>query len=224
MKKIILSVFVIGSFAGYALYQHKNSSISEYLSTDNNSSNQNNQNSGQNNSGSNESLSDNRQTAETLPSQGEKTISTKYSGDDDSEDEQYGSVNTSQGTNAVTSASSKASTPQPVTTPSKTVTPTKTTTAGMYKDGSYTGSVADAYYGNVQVKAVISGGKLSDVVFLSYPNDRQNSVRINTYATPILKSEAISAQSADVDAVSGASFTSKAFKESLSNALLQAKA
>lgn len=91
-----------------------------------------------------------------------------------------------------------------------------------YKDGQYTGNVADAYYGNIQVQATIQGGKISDVVFLDYPQDRRNSVRINTEAMPLLKSEAIQAQSAQVDIVSGATATSDAFRQSLASALAQA--
>lgn len=93
-----------------------------------------------------------------------------------------------------------------------------------YKDGTYTGNVADAFYGNVQVQATVSGGKITDVAFLQYPGDRSTSVRINSQAMPMLKQEAIQAQSAQVDGVSGATDTSKAFIESLSSALNQAKA
>jgi uncharacterized protein with FMN-binding domain len=92
-----------------------------------------------------------------------------------------------------------------------------------YKNGSYTGSVADAYYGNVQVKAVIANGKISDVQFLQYPNDRSTSQMINSQAMPLLTQEAIQVQSAQVDGVSGATQTSRAFIQSLSNALSQAK-
>lgn len=94
---------------------------------------------------------------------------------------------------------------------------------GAYKDGTYTGSVEDAFYGNYQVQAVISGGKLTDVIFLQYPSDNGTSLRINTESMPILKSEAIAAQSAQVDIVSGASDSSPAFSRSLANALSQAK-
>ena len=82
--------------------------------------------------------------------------------------------------------------------------------------------MADAYYGNVQVQAVISGGKITAVNFLQYPNDRSNSIRINTQAMPYLQQEAIQAQSAQVDGVSGASATSAAFVQSLTVALNQA--
>ncbi len=95
---------------------------------------------------------------------------------------------------------------------------------GMYRDGSYTGGAADAYYGMVQVRAVIQNGRLADVQFLDHPQDRRTSVMINSQAMPLLISEAIQAQNANVDIVSGATATSGAFQESLANALAQAKA
>jgi uncharacterized protein with FMN-binding domain len=95
--------------------------------------------------------------------------------------------------------------------------------SGLYSDGKYIGGSADAYYGNVQIEAIISGGRISDVVFLNYPQDMMHSVAINSYAMPILKAEAIQAQSAQVDTVSGATETSDAFIKSLSSALTQAK-
>ncbi len=93
----------------------------------------------------------------------------------------------------------------------------------LYKDGSYTGSVEDAFYGYIQVQAVITGGRLNDVIFLQYPNDNGTSRFINQQAMPILKSEAIRAQSANVDLVSGASDSSPAFVRSLGSALSKAK-
>lgn len=93
-----------------------------------------------------------------------------------------------------------------------------------YKNGTYTGSVANAYYGNVQVQVAISGGKITDVQFLSYPNDNPNSQYINQQATPYLKQEAIQAQSANVNVITGATLTSQAFVQSMSSALSQAKA
>lgn len=96
------------------------------------------------------------------------------------------------------------------------------TSTGTYKDGSYTGSVEDAYYGEVQVKASISGGKLTSVTFLDYPHTHSTSVYINQQAMPYLQQEAIQAQSAHVNIISGATYTSQAFMQSLSNALSQA--
>ena len=96
------------------------------------------------------------------------------------------------------------------------------TPSGKYKDGTYTGIAADAQYGNIQVQAAIAGGKIVKINFLQYPNDRNTSVRINQQAMPYLQQEAIQTQSAQVDAISGASDTSQAFIESLSTALKQA--
>lgn len=101
--------------------------------------------------------------------------------------------------------------------------PTKASPRGQYKDGTYTGSSADAFYGNIQVQAIISGGKLTDIRFLQYPNDRQTSIEINSQAMPMLRQEAIQAQSANVNIISGASDTSAAFIQSLGSALSQAK-
>jgi len=114
--------------------------------------------------------------------------------------------------------------PQPAPTyelqpaPQMIVTP-----QNSYKDGVYTGNDADAYYGNVQVRAVIQGGKITDVQFLDYPHDRGTSVQINSQATPYLRSEAIQAQNANVDIVSGATQTRLAFQQSLATALSSAR-
>ncbi len=95
--------------------------------------------------------------------------------------------------------------------------------AGTFRDGEYVGDSVDAYYGYIQVKAVIANGKLSDVIFLDYPQDRGNSIRINNYAMPILKTEAIASQNSNVNTVSGATDSSGAFRQSLASALVQAK-
>jgi uncharacterized protein with FMN-binding domain len=122
----------------------------------------------------------------------------------------------------------------PVMSAKASTSASTTTTTGMsssastsmvaYKDGSYTGTAADAIYGYIQVKATVQGGKLTDVEFLQYPNDRRNSIEINTQAMPMLKQQAITVQTAQVDGVSGATDTSQAFIQSLGNALQQAKA
>ena len=97
-----------------------------------------------------------------------------------------------------------------------------TPTSG-YKDGTYTGPVEDVNWGNVQVQATIQNGKITNVQFLQYPNDRNTSVRINSIADPELEQEAIQAQSANVDTITGATLTSEGFQQSLQNALSQAQ-
>lgn len=108
--------------------------------------------------------------------------------------------------------------------PNATSTSTTSTTDARYKDGTYTGSVADAQWGNVQVQVVIQQGKMTKITFLQYPNERDRSVMINNYANPQLISEAIQAQSANVDVVTGATDSSEAFMQSLADALSQAQA
>lgn len=91
-----------------------------------------------------------------------------------------------------------------------------------YKDGNYTGSVQDAYYGNVQVQIAITNGKIINVTFLQHPGDNGTSRFINSQAMPMLTQEALQVQSAQVNIVSGASATSQAFQASLADALTQA--
>ena len=93
----------------------------------------------------------------------------------------------------------------------------------LYKDGTYTGSTQDAFYGNVQIQVVVSGGKITNVNFLQYPNDNPTSQYINSQAMPLLQQEVVQAQNGNVNMISGASATSQAFLQSIADALSQAK-
>ena len=121
------------------------------------------------------------------------------------------------------SATPPQNNPTAVSSTVSPLVPKKALPKGQYADGSYTGDTFDAFYGNIQVQAVISGGKLTDVKFLQYPNDRSTSIEINSQAMPMLKQEAIQVQSANVNVISGASDTSSAFIQSLGTALGKAK-
>jgi uncharacterized protein with FMN-binding domain len=92
-----------------------------------------------------------------------------------------------------------------------------------YKDGAFTGDPAEILWGFVQVKAVIQNGKIAAVQFLQMPFDRTRSVEITDLAKPILESEAIKSQSAQVDLVTSATLTSMGFRQTLASALAQAK-
>ncbi len=113
--------------------------------------------------------------------------------------------------------------PPPQTTSPNSTTQNAQQVSSGYRDGTYTGNAADAYYGNVQVQIAIQNGKITDVSFLQYPNDRRTSMMINMQAMPYLKQEAIRSQNANVDIVSGATDTSQAFRQSFQAALDQAK-
>ena len=95
--------------------------------------------------------------------------------------------------------------------------------AGSFKNGTFTGTEEDAYYGLVKVQTTIQNGKITDVTFLEFPKDRRTSQRINSYAVPTLQQEAMQAQSASVNVISGATLTSQAFVASLQAALSSAK-
>ena len=105
-----------------------------------------------------------------------------------------------------------------------TTATTAAATTGQILDGTYVGEANNNRWGTVQVQAVYSGGQLVDVQILSYPDGDGRSVRINQYALPTLISEAVSAQSADVNTVSGATYTSKSYRASLQSAIDAAKA
>ncbi|MBT2503177.1 FMN-binding protein [Curtobacterium sp. ISL-83] len=95
-------------------------------------------------------------------------------------------------------------------------------TTGL-KDGSYTGSVSTTRYGDVQVKVTIAGGKITDVTALHLTDDDGRSVEISAQAAPILRQEALTAQSGSIDTVSGATYTSEGYVQSLQSALDQAR-
>lgn len=109
------------------------------------------------------------------------------------------------------------------TTLPQEITIDSATTTGIYKDGTYIGTRADAYYGFIEVQAIVKNGRLSDVQFLDHPSDQRESIQINSQAMPALRSEAIAAQSANVAIVSRATDSSLAFRQSLAAALAQAK-
>lgn len=81
------------------------------------------------------------------------------------------------------------------------------------------GSVVSTPYGTVQVRAVLRGGVLTDVVAVHLTDHGPRSVRISSMAEPILRQEARRAHSARIDTVSGASYTSDGYRRSLQYAL-----
>jgi uncharacterized protein with FMN-binding domain len=76
----------------------------------------------------------------------------------------------------------------------------------------------------VQVRIVVTGRRLTDVTALHLTDSSSRSVSISAYAAPILRREALAAQSARIDTVSGASYTSQGYQQSLQSALDLARA
>ena len=92
-------------------------------------------------------------------------------------------------------------------------------------DGSsttVTGDTAQTQWGPVQVQITVTAGKITDVTPVQYPNGNGRDQEINSYALPVLAQEALAAQSANIDHVSGATVTSDGYLRSLQSALDQA--
>jgi len=121
------------------------------------------------------------------------------------------------------SPSTTGTTSVAVTTNNSSAT-TSPAPAGAYKDGTYRASSDQNPYGTVEIAAVISSGKITDIKFLQMPDQEGHSREVTNYSEPILKQSALSKQSANIDFISGATDTSFAFEQSLQAALDQAKA
>ena len=121
--------------------------------------------------------------------------------------------------------------------PSDSSTTSGSTTSGSATSGSATsgasagssaaaitpatvdGSVISTRYGNVQVQITVADGKVTAAKVLQVPWSDRKDQQINSRAVPILNSEAVAAQSSDIDMVSGATYTSQAYAQSLQAAL-----
>jgi uncharacterized protein with FMN-binding domain len=91
--------------------------------------------------------------------------------------------------------------------------------SGGSGSGTATGDAIDTRYGPVQVKVTVAGGKITDIQGLVLTGNDPRSTEISSFAAPTLKQEALTKQSADIDAVSGATFTSAGYAQSLQSAL-----
>jgi uncharacterized protein with FMN-binding domain len=114
----------------------------------------------------------------------------------------------------VATAVTPAATATATATPSGTATPTAT--AGTK---TVTSDAVGTRYGNVQLKVTISGGKITGITPLELPQTDPKSYAISSYAAPLLRQSALSKQSADIDLVSGATYTSEGYKSALQSAL-----
>ncbi len=81
------------------------------------------------------------------------------------------------------------------------------------------GTVAQTQWGPVQVQVRIANHRITDVKALVYPTGSGHDQSINSYALPLLRQEVLSAQSARIDGVSGATVTTGGYRESLQAAL-----
>ena len=121
----------------------------------------------------------------------------------------------------ITPSPSPLSTPSPgapSATPSAAPTPSPSPAAG----GSFTGSDFPNRFGDVVVRVVVTNGHITDVQSVQLPSDRARSAYISQVAGPMLRSEVLQAQSATIDIISGATYTSQSYAQSVESALKQA--
>ena len=94
--------------------------------------------------------------------------------------------------------------------------------SGSTASGTFTGDAVDTRWGVVQVEITVENGKITKSEAVQYPTDNPRDQEINAYAVPALNDEAVQAQSANIDAVSGATVTSGGYIQSLQSAIDQA--
>jgi uncharacterized protein with FMN-binding domain len=118
-------------------------------------------------------------------------------------------------------AGTAAPTPAPVV-----IVPTDTSApnSGDLRDGTIEGASVDTRWGPVQVQVTIAGGSITDVVALQLPSGDRHSADISSRVEPLLRSSALAVQGAEIDVVSGATYTSLAYAQSLQAALDAARA
>jgi uncharacterized protein with FMN-binding domain len=105
-------------------------------------------------------------------------------------------------------------------TPAQTQVPSAPQSTGT--SGIFTGNAAQTAYGPVQVQVTVSNGKITRVSVPVYPNNSGQDRAINSQAIPLLIQEVMQAQSANIQGVGGASYTSQGFYDSLITALKKA--
>lgn len=117
-------------------------------------------------------------------------------------------------------------------TPTPHAAPTKTATQSQPKgpsrsaapstkaaSGTFLGSSVQTRYGPVQIKITYAAGRITGVVAVQLPSGRSRDAQINNFAVPILENETLAAQSANINSVSGATYTSDGYVQSLQAAL-----
>ena len=111
----------------------------------------------------------------------------------------------------------KATTSTPKSTPAPVSTPKP---AGV--SGTFSGATANTAYGPVQVQITVVNGEITNATALTYPTSSFRDQQINQQAIPYLIQETLAAQSANIQGVGGASYTSQGWVNSLQSALAKA--
>jgi uncharacterized protein with FMN-binding domain len=129
-------------------------------------------------------------------------------------------ANASTPTSTQPSAPTTASSPPASGPPGPASTTTSTSSSGQK---TITGNVFSNRYGAVQVAVVVNGNRIVNVNALQMPHDRSRSADISSQAAPLLHDEVLQAQSAQIDTIGGATYTSESYAQSLQSALDKAR-
>lgn len=116
-----------------------------------------------------------------------------------------------QSSGTVAAAGVVAPTATPSASPTTSTSPTSSTR-------TVNGQAVSTRYGEIQVQVVVSGSKVVKATAIAYSTNGRDG-EINAYAIPVLQQETVAAQSASIDTVSGATFTSQGYVQSLQSAL-----
>lgn len=108
---------------------------------------------------------------------------------------------------------------RPSKKPARTGAPPHTKAPAPIRSRTIDGATVNTTYGPVQVRITETNGRLTNVTPLQLPNDNPQSQQIAAYAAPMLRSEALKAGNAHIDAISGASYDSQGYAQSLQSAL-----
>lgn len=126
-------------------------------------------------------------------------------------------------TTATTTTTTTTVTATPTTVESSTATTsTDTGSATTLKDGTYTGITETHRYGSVTVTVTVADGQITKISEDVVSDGDHHSDMINERSIPAIESEVLAANSADVSTISGATYTTQAFLDSLQSALDQA--
>ncbi|MEU0188095.1 FMN-binding protein [Streptomyces sp. NPDC006207] len=123
-------------------------------------------------------------------------------------------------TSSPTASISRSASTAPRKTNTAPSTPKTTTAAPTTRTVS--GPTVQTNYGPVQVRITLTGTRITGATAVQYPDETARSRDINSTAVPKLNRETLAAQSASIDSVSGATYTSTGYKQSLQSALDQA--
>jgi uncharacterized protein with FMN-binding domain len=121
--------------------------------------------------------------------------------------------------NSATTPSAGASAPGASSSTAATAPSTSAAPSSASTTKTVTGDSVDTRWGPVQVQITVQNGTLTAVNAIVYPENNSRDQQINSYAIPQLNQEAMSAKSADIDMVSGATYTSDGYLGSLQSAL-----